>query len=75
MKEWGSLPYTDQNVKGTMPANKNEEGGLSTWRPDHVFFYGFTPSCYWVERGKLPTADGSDHWPSDHLPLKVVLNF
>lgn len=75
MKEWGSLSYTDQNVKGTMPANKNEEGGLSTWRPDHVLFYGFTPSFYAVGRGKLPTADGSDHWPSDHLPLKVVLNF
>ena len=75
MKEWGSLSYTDQRVKGTMPANKNEEGGLSTWRPDHVLFYGFTPSFYMVGREKFPTANGEQHWPSDHLPVKVVLNF
>ncbi|MBR1522728.1 MAG: endonuclease/exonuclease/phosphatase family protein [Bacteroidales bacterium] len=75
MKEWGTLSYIDQRVKGTMPANKNEEGGLSTWRPDHVLFYGFTPSFYMVGREKLPTASGEQHWPSDHLPVKVVLNF
>lgn len=75
MKDWGTLSYTDQRVKGTMPANKNEEGGLSTWRPDHVLFYGFTPSFYMVGREKLPTANGEQHWPSDHLPVKVVLNF
>ena len=75
MKDWGTLSYIDQRVKGTMPANKNEEGGLSTWRPDHVLFYGFTPSFYMVGREKLPTANGEQHWPSDHLPVKVVLNF
>lgn len=75
MKEWGTLSYIDQRVKGTMPANKNEEGGLSSWRPDHVLFYGFTPSFYMVGREKLPTANGEQHWPSDHLPVKVVLNF
>lgn len=75
MKDWGTLSYTDQRVKGTMPANKNEDGGLSTWRPDHVLFYGFTPSFYMVGREKLPTANGEMHWPSDHLPVKVVLNF
>ena len=75
MNAAGTLSYTDQRVKGTMPANKNEEGGLSTWRPDHVFFYGFTPSFYMVGREKLSTANSEEHWPSDHLPLKVVLNF
>ncbi|MBR6886139.1 MAG: hypothetical protein IKN13_01860, partial [Bacteroidales bacterium] len=75
MKEWRTLSYIDQRAKGTMPANKNEEGGLSTWRPDHVLFYGFTPSFYMVGREKLPTANGEQHWPSDHLPVKVVLNF
>ncbi len=75
MKEWGTLSYIDQRAKGTMPANKNEDGGLSTWRPDHVLFYGFTPSFYMVGREKLPTANGEMHWPSDHLPVKVVLNF
>lgn len=75
MNAAGTLSYTDQRVKGTMPANKNEEGGLSSWRPDHVLFYGFTPSFYMVGREKLPTANDELHWPSDHLPLKVVLNF
>lgn len=75
LNDWGTLSYTDQRVKGTMPANKNEEGGLSTWRPDHVLFNGFTPSFYMVEREKLSTANDELHWPSDHLPLKVVLNF
>lgn len=75
MKDWGTLSYTDQRVKGTMLVNKNEEGGLSSWRPDHVLFYGFTPSFYMVGREKLPTANGEQHWPSDHLPVKVVLNF
>ena len=75
MGEYGTLSYTDQRVKGTMPVNKNEEGGLSTWRPDHVLFYGFTPSFYMVGREKLPTSNGEYHWPSDHLPLKAVLNF
>lgn len=75
MKADGSLSYTDRQVKGTMPANKNEEGGLSSWRPDHIFFYGFMPSYYCVCRDKLPTADASLHWPSDHLPVIAVLNF
>lgn len=75
MKADGSLSYTDRQVKGTMPANKNEEDGLSTWRPDHIFFDGFTPSYYSVNRDKLPTADASLHWPSDHLPVIAILNF
>ena len=75
MNAAGTLSYTDQRVKGTMPSKKNEEGGLSSWRPDHVLFYGFTPSFYMVGREKLPTANDELHWPSDHLPLKVVLNF
>ena len=63
LNDCGTLSYIDQRVKGTMPAKKNE------------LFYGFTPSFYMVGREKLPTANGEDHWPSDHLPLKVVLNF
>ena len=75
MKEDGSLAPLERAVKGTMNANKNEEGGLSSWRPDHVFTYGFTPSYYRVGREQLPTRDGSLHWPSDHLPVKVIVNF
>lgn len=75
MKADGNLSYVDRQVKGTMPANKNEEGGLSTWRPDHVLCYGFTPSYYKVGREKFATNDGTMHWPSDHFPVKVILNF
>ena len=71
----GSLSNLENRVHGTMNAQKNEEGGLSSWRPDHVFTYGFTPSYYKVVRDKLPTKDGTFHWPSDHLPLKVIVNF
>lgn len=71
----GALSSVDARVYGTMPANKNEEGGLTTWRPDHIFTYGCTPSYYRVMREKLPTRDGSPHWPSDHLPVKVIVNF
>lgn len=71
----GSLAYTDQRLKGTMNANKNEEGGFSSWRPDHVLFHGFTPSYYKVGRETFATADGTQHWPSDHFPIKVILNF
>ena len=71
----GSLSYTDQHHKGTMNANKNEEGGLSTWRPDHILLDGLTPSYYKVGRERFPTEDGTMHWPSDHFPIKVIVHF
>ena len=71
----GELSYFEKRQKGTMNANKNETGGLSTWRPDHILCYGFTPSYYKVGREKFATNDGTMHWPSDHLPVKVILNF
>lgn len=75
MKAEGSLPYTDLRLPGTMNANKNETGGASTWRPDHVLCDGFSPSYYKVGREQFSTKDGSLHWPSDHFPVKVILNF
>lgn len=75
MREEGSLSYTEQRSKGTMNANKNENGGVGSWRPDHILCYGFTPSYYKVGREKFATKDGTMHWPSDHLPVKVILNF
>ena len=71
----GTLSYMDRINKGTMNANKNETGGLGTWRPDHILIHGFTPSLYKVGRETFATADGSLHWPSDHFPIKVILNF
>lgn len=71
----GSLSYTDQRLKGTMNGQKNEEGGYSSWRPDHILTDGFTASYYKVGRESFATADGTMHWPSDHFPIKVILNF
>ncbi len=72
----GSLSYNDQRLKGTMNASKNEEGwSLSSWRADHILADGFTPSYYKVGRETFATADGTQHWPSDHFPIKVILNF
>ena len=71
----GTLSFTDVRSRGTMQANKNEEGGVGSWRPDHILIDGFTPSYYKVGRERFPTKDGSLHYPSDHLPIKVILNF
>lgn len=75
MKDDGSLDFNYLRLPGTMNANKNEKGGVSSWRPDHVLCYGFIPSWYKVCTEKLATKDGSLHWPSDHFPIKTVLNF
>lgn len=71
----GTLSYTDLRLKGTMNAAKNETGGYASWRPDHILIDGFTPSYYKVGRETFATADGSQHWPSDHFPLKAILHF
>lgn len=75
MKAEGTLEYIDVQNKGTMNANKNETGGTGTWRPDHILTDGFYPSYYKVAREMFPTADGTLHYPSDHFPLKVILQF
>lgn len=54
--EWGSMAKVD-------------ESGWSKGKIDHIMFYGATPISYRIDRSMLPTADGSLHYPSDHLPL------
>lgn len=74
MKETGTLDFTDLRYPGTMNADKRESG-LSTWRPDHIFTDGFSVSYYKVGREKFATRDGTLHYPSDHLPIKIIANF
>ena len=57
-----------------MNADKRESG-IGTWRPDHILTEGFSLSYYKVGREKFATKDGTMHYPSDHLPIKVILNF
>ena len=74
MKARGTLEFTDLRYPGTMNADKRESG-IGTWRPDHILTEGFSLSYYKVGREKFATKDGTMHYPSDHLPIKVILNF
>lgn len=60
--EWGT-----QNLK--------DESAYSKWYPDHIMFNGFRPLKMTVDRRKFATADGSLHYPSDHLPVTCTLTF
>ena len=71
----GTLESIEIRSRGTMNASKNESDGIGTWRPDHLLIHGFEPACYQVAREQFPTADGTMHWPSDHLPVTVILHF
>lgn len=74
MKADGTLDFTEIRYPGTMNADK-AESGIGTWRPDHILIHGCTVSYYKVGREKFQTANGEDHWPSDHFPIKVIINF
>lgn len=42
-------------------------------RIDHIMAWKFVPMYFDVVRTKLPTADGSLHYPSDHCPVVAYL--
>ena len=73
MKADGTLDFTEIRYPGTMNADK-AESAIGTWRPDHMLIHGCDVSYYKVAREKFPTADGTEHWPSDHFPIKVIIN-
>ncbi len=52
-----------------------DESGYSKWWPDHIMFNMFRPLDYVIDRSLFPTADGTLHYPSDHLPLTAVMEF
>jgi hypothetical protein len=54
---------------------KNNETGWGTSVIDHIMYYQAEPLKYWVDRRKFPIADGSMHYPSDHLPIIAEFNF
>ena len=89
-KHWGSLaqaPFMDAKLyflhAGRLSAdakawgtqNTKDESGYSKWWPDHIMFNGFRPLDYVIYRDKFPTADGSLHYPSDHLPVSCMMEF
>lgn len=72
MKDAGALS-DDAKRFGTQ--NNKDESGFSKWYPDHIMFNGFKPLNYVIDRRKFPTADGTLHFPSDHLPITSELVF
>lgn len=74
MKADGTLDFTELRYPGTMNSDKAETA-IGTWRPDHILIHGCTVSYYKVAREKFQTADGTEHWPSDHFPIKTIINF
>ena len=89
-KVWGSLaqvPFMDTKLyflhSGRISAdartwgtqNSKDESGYSKWWPDHIFLQGFLPLDYVIDRSKFPTADGTLHYPSDHLPVTCNVAF
>ena len=89
-KHWGSLaqaPFMDAKLyflhanrlqadaKTWGTQNTKDETGYSKWWPDHIMFNGFRPLDYVIYRDKFPTADGTLHYPSDHLPVSCTMEF
>lgn len=57
---------------GSQPTK--DETGLVTWWPDHIFYRGFSDIVSFdINRSKLPTKDGTLHYPSDHFPITAEL--
>jgi endonuclease/exonuclease/phosphatase family metal-dependent hydrolase len=67
MKEKGMELLENGLLYGTMA--KNKEDGWGKGVIDHIMFYKAEPLKYWVDRRMFPTADGTMHYPSDHLPI------
>ena len=55
--------------------NGTDGSWTATERLDHMFITGGTISSYETWRKKYPTADGSLHFPSDHHPVVVTVEF
>ena len=69
----GVLGPMTQESSGTMNNHITEATGSD--RIDHIFLTGFTLTSYETVRKKFPTKDGSVHYPSDHFPLVVTVEF
>lgn len=89
-KHWGSIGnarwydlFQHFLAAGTLPdelkdwgtQNQKDESGLTKWKPDHICLHGFRPLWMDVDKRKFPTADGTLHYPSDHLPVVAKVAF
>ena len=71
-------PMTKENP-GTINDHQTEVPGYEPYtgtdRIDQFFLTGCTITSYETVRKKFPTKDGSLHYPSDHFPLVVTVEF
>lgn len=58
---------------GSQP--RPDESGLSKGLIDHILFERFIPMTYRIDSRKFPTADGTMHFPSDHLPVVATFMY
>lgn len=88
-KHWGSLGNSRwfdlfqhysaagrfKNVTEAGTQNLKNETGLTRWKPDHICLHGFRPLNIAIDTSRFETADGTLHYPSDHLPVVADVAF
>ena len=89
-KHWGSIGnarwfdlFQHYIAAGTLPAdikewgtqNTKDEASITKWKPDHIGLHMFRPLDISVDKRQFPTADGTLHYPSDHLPVTARVAF
>ena len=72
-KDSGRLGTTAAASPVTM--NDKNEKKLGTSMIDHILVEGFEVLDYDINQKKYKTADGSEHYPSDHFPVFATLKF
>ena len=72
-KDSGRLGTTAAASPFTM--NDKNEKKLGTSMIDHILVEGFEVLYYDINQKKYKTADGSEHYPSDHFPVFATLKF
>ena len=55
--------------------NAKNEKKLGTSMIDHILIEGFEVLSYDIDHKKYTTADGTEHYPSDHFPVYATLKF
>lgn len=68
----GTLP---DSIKDWGTQNNKDEKSLTKWKPDHICLQGFRPLGMDVDKRRFATADGTLHYPSDHLPVVAKVAF
>ena len=75
-REIGVLDSQTSKTPATYPGRTPDSYKKSeAYRLDHIFHYGFETKHYTNIFTKYQNADGQKYYPSDHLPIKVTLNY